>query len=76
VQTRNGLLTWIKKDYVKKHLLLSKTATWIPDWGMSRIYSMVKKRPDWCISRQRYVGVPITLFIHKETDELHPKALS
>ena len=34
---------------------------WIPKWGMERIYGMVENRPDWCISRQRSWGVPITL---------------
>jgi isoleucyl-tRNA synthetase len=45
---------------------------WIPDWGEQRIEAMVSGRPDWCISRQRTWGVPIPLFIHRETDELHP----
>lgn len=36
---------------------------WIPSWGRERIYSMVEKRPDWCLSRQRSWGVPITLFL-------------
>jgi len=36
-------------------------AQWIPAWGMDRIYGMVENRPDWCISRQRSWGVPITL---------------
>jgi len=35
---------------------------WIPPWGKERIYGMVKTRPDWCISRQRSWGVPITIF--------------
>ena len=45
---------------------------WIPDWGQKRIELMVGNRPDWCISRQRFWGVPITLFTHKQTGELHP----
>jgi len=49
---------------------------WIPDWGQSRIEKMVENRPDWCISRQRTWGVPITLFVHRETDELHPDSVS
>ncbi len=49
-----------------------KETTWLPDWGQARIESMVKNRPDWCISRQRTWGVPITLFVHKESGELHP----
>jgi len=35
---------------------------WIPSWGEDRIFNMVENRPDWCISRQRAWGVPITLF--------------
>jgi len=46
---------------------------WIPDWGQRRITSMIENRPDWCISRQRVWGTPITLFVHNETDALHPK---
>jgi len=44
-----------------------------PDWGRARIEGMVEGRPDWCISRQRTWGVPITLFVHKTTGELHPE---
>jgi isoleucyl-tRNA synthetase len=50
-----------------------KKVQWIPDWGMARIESMMDNRPDWCISRQRTWGVPITFFVHKETGELHPR---
>lgn len=39
---------------------------WIPSWGRERIYSMVERRPDWCLSRQRTWGVPITLFVCKK----------
>ncbi len=46
---------------------------WMPDWGKARIEGMVQNRPDWCISRQRTWGVPIALFIHKETGALHPQ---
>ena len=35
---------------------------WIPRWGRERIYGMIENRPDWCISRQRSWGVPITAF--------------
>ena len=52
-----------------------KGVQWIPDWGQARIESMVANRPDWCISRQRTWGVPMSLFVHKETQELHPNTL-
>lgn len=49
--------------------------SWIPDWGRARIQSMVEIRPDWCISRQRAWGTPMSLFVHKTTRELHPNTL-
>ena len=50
-----------------------KDVNWEPSWGEERILSMLEDRPDWCISRQRNWGVPITLIIHNETGEIHPK---
>ncbi|MHA2939565.1 isoleucine--tRNA ligase [Vibrio sp. RC27] len=52
-----------------------KSVQWIPEWGQSRIEGMIEGRPEWCISRQRTWGVPIALFVHKETSDLHPKSL-
>jgi isoleucyl-tRNA synthetase len=46
---------------------------WMPSWGEQRISGMIAGRPDWCVSRQRTWGVPIPLFVDKETGELHPK---
>ncbi|MFM2407721.1 MAG: hypothetical protein RL358_463, partial [Pseudomonadota bacterium] len=43
-----------------------------PSWGRARLEAMIKSRPDWCVSRQRNWGVPMTFFVHKETGELHP----
>ena len=50
-----------------------KATEWMPDWGQARIEGMIANRPDWCISRQRTWGSPITLFVHKETGQLHPE---
>jgi len=40
--------------------------------GQARLHGMIANRPDWCVSRQRNWGVPIPLFVEKETGELHP----
>ena len=47
---------------------------WYPEWGKARIAGMVEGRPDWTISRQRTWGVPIALFVHRETGEPHPRS--
>ncbi len=62
---KNGLL-----DSAKAAV---ENVQWVPDWGRARIDAMLADRPDWCVSRQRTWGVPITLFVHKVTSELHPK---
>ena len=43
---------------------------WIPSYGQNRIKSMVENRPDWCISRQRSWGVPITVFYCQDCGEI------
>ncbi|RAP57285.1 isoleucine--tRNA ligase [Oleiagrimonas sp. MCCC 1A03011] len=52
-----------------------KGVRWVPSWGQERIAGMVEGRPDWCISRQRTWGVPIALFVHKQTQEPHPDSI-
>ncbi len=47
-----------------------KDTNWIPAKGEARINAMIEGRPDWCISRQRAWGVPIALFLHKETGDV------
>ncbi|MBJ7552406.1 isoleucine--tRNA ligase [Marinomonas ostreistagni] len=49
-----------------------KGVKWTPAWGQNRMEGMLNNSPDWCVSRQRTWGVPIALFINKETQELHP----
>jgi len=62
--SKNNLLNEAKETINK--------VNWEPSWGLQRIESMLEDRPDWCISRQRNWGVPITLVVHKETGEIHP----
>lgn len=52
-----------------------QTVKWIPPWGQARIEAMVAERPDWCISRQRTWGVPMAMWVHRETGELHPNTV-
>ena len=66
----------MEKENLRRDALAAiKKVRWVPAWGEARIDSMIATRPDWCISRQRYWGVPIPLFIHKETGELHPDTM-
>ena len=53
----------------RKSLEEIRQVTWIPAWGEERIYQMVDQRPDWCISRQRAWGVPITALYCEACDE-------
>jgi isoleucyl-tRNA synthetase len=46
-----------------------------PSWGRARLEAMIRNRPDWCVSRQRNWGVPMPLFVHRETGEPHPQTL-
>ena len=53
-----------------KALQAIKDTNWYPAKGETRINAMIEGRPDWCISRQRAWGVPIALFLNKETNEV------
>jgi isoleucyl-tRNA synthetase len=57
----------MRKDMLKT---ISSKVKWIPEVGESRISAMVANRPDWCLSRQRYWGVPIIAFYCKKCKEV------
>ena len=60
--TEQWFISMENNDLRKKALEEINTVNWIPKWGKERIYGMIENRPDWCISRQRNRGVPITVF--------------
>ncbi len=74
--TPQWFISMDKNGLRAKTLQEIKQVQWIPDWGQARIEGMVDNRPDWCVSRQRNWGVPIALFVHKLTGEIHPDTLN
>ncbi|MBC2716690.1 MAG: isoleucine--tRNA ligase [Desulfobacteraceae bacterium] len=68
--TPQWFISMDKTGIRKKALDAIDTVSWIPSWGRDRIYGMIEKRPDWCVSRQRSWGVPITVFYCKDCNEL------
>jgi len=60
--TNQWFISMKENDLRKKALAAIGGVTWVPSWGKERIYLMIENRPDWCVSRQRAWGVPITVF--------------
>ena len=53
-----------------KALAAINEVSWTPAWGQQRIYGMVEARPDWCLSRQRSWGVPVTVLTCADCGEI------
>ncbi|MDH3475119.1 MAG: isoleucine--tRNA ligase, partial [Rhodospirillales bacterium] len=56
-------------DLRAKALKAIDETRFVPAGGQTRLRSMIEQRPDWCISRQRLWGVPLPLFVHKDSGE-------
>ncbi|WP_026841629.1 isoleucine--tRNA ligase [Citrifermentans bremense] len=63
--TEQWFISMERNDLRGKALTEINNVNWIPKWGRERIYGMIENRPDWCVSRQRSWGVPITAFYCK-----------
>jgi len=74
--TPQWFISMDKNGLLKEAKAAIKNVSWYPDWGEARIEGMLDNSPDWCISRQRTWGVPITLFVHKQSGEIHPDTAS
>ncbi|HEY3699652.1 MAG TPA: isoleucine--tRNA ligase, partial [Spongiibacteraceae bacterium] len=71
--TPQWFISMSQNHLLEDALAASDKVEWTPGWGKARIDGMMTDRPDWCISRQRTWGVPIALFVHKQSAELHPR---
>lgn len=74
--TTQWFISMDKAALREKALADLENVSFTPAWGKARLVNMIAGRPDWCISRQRYWGVPLCFVAHKETGELHPDILA
>lgn len=69
VSMDNAAQNGAEKSLREGSLQAVENINWHPNWGMGRMANMLKGRPDWCVSRQRLWGVPITVFYCSGCDE-------
>jgi len=68
--TEQWFISMKNNDLLRKTVENVHKVAWVPGWGKDRFLSMVEKRPDWCISRQRAWGVSIAAFTCKDCGQL------
>ncbi|XBC39362.1 MAG: isoleucine--tRNA ligase [Buchnera aphidicola (Nurudea shiraii)] len=71
--TQQWFINMSHKNLRKNCIKQIQKVKWIPNWSKDNMINMISNRPDWCISRQRSWGVPIPIFFHKKTGDLHPE---
>lgn len=74
--TNQWFISMTNNNLKKKVLKSIENVNWISKNGKKKIKLMIKNRPDWCISRQRSWGVPMSLFVHKKTKKIHPNTVN
>lgn len=67
--TPQWFISMDKTDLRDKALSAINDTRFVPAAGQNRLQAMIEQRPDWCVSRQRAWGVPITVFVNKKTGE-------
>ncbi|WP_319547435.1 isoleucine--tRNA ligase [Desulfogranum marinum] len=68
--TAQWFISMEKLELREKALKAIQQVKWTPSWGEQRIYGMVESRPDWCLSRQRSWGVPVTVLTCEACGEI------
>ena len=70
----NAVVPGQSTSLLERAQIAAQEVSYEPEDGRERLASMLRDRPDWCISRQRLWGVPIALLIDRESGEPHPRS--